>query len=76
MSQFEREDLDVIAMVNEHSRRQKITRPVGYIVTREEAQELVARRSRESSTGDGIGSVILFTVAMMMIVIATVSILG
>lgn len=76
MSQFEREDLDVIAMVNEHSRRQKITRPVGYIVTREEAQELVDRRSRKNSTGDGIGSVVLFTVAMMMIVIATVSILG
>lgn len=76
MSKSEREDLEVITMVNEHSRRQKLTRPVGYIVTQEEAQELAARRSREGSTGDGIGSVILFTVAMMMIVIATVSILG
>lgn len=76
MSQYEREDMDVIGMVHENRRRQSITRPVGYIVSKEEAQELAARRAREETTGDGLGGVILFTMAMMMIVIATLSILG
>lgn len=76
MSQFDREDMDVIAMVNEHSRRRKITRQVGYIVTQEEAQELAARRAREANAGDGVGSIILFMVALMLIVMATVSILA
>lgn len=76
MSKNELEDMDVIAMVNEHSRRQKITRPVGYIVTREEAHELAAARARAEHNEDGVGSIILFTMALMMIVIATVSILA
>lgn len=76
MSQYEREDMDVIGMVHENRRRQSITRPVGYIVSREDAQELAVRRAREESTGDGLGGVILFTVAMVMIVVAAVSILG
>lgn len=76
MSQYEREDMDVIGMVHENRRRQSITRPVGYIVYKEEAQELAARRAREENTGDGLGGVILFTMALMMIVIATLSILG
>lgn len=76
MSQYEREDMDVIGMVHENRRRQSITRPVGYIVTLEEAQELVARKAETERTGDGIGSVILFTAAMVMIVVAALSILG
>lgn len=76
MSQYEREDMDVIGMVQENRRRQNITRQVGYIVTREEAQELAVRRAREENTGDGLGGVILFTVAMVMILVTAVSILG
>lgn len=76
MSQYEREDMDVISMVQENRRRQSITKTVGYIVTREEAQELAVRRAREESAGDGLGGVILFTVAMVMILMAAVSILG
>lgn len=75
MSQFEREDMDVIAMVNAHNRRQNITRQVGYIVTQEEAQELAVAKARERN-GDGIGSILLFVAALMTIAVTTASILG
>lgn len=56
MSQFDRENNEVIALVNENHRRNSICPTVGYIVSSEEAHSLAVHKVRDHK---GTASVIL-----------------
>ena len=70
MSEYEKADLDVIRMCNEHKRRSDITTTIGYIVPKEEAMEyaaITAAQKRGEMGYKGITLMILVILAVICI---------
>lgn len=59
MSQFDRENNEVIALVNANHRRSSICPTVGYIVSSEEAHNLAVHKVRDHKGTASVASVIL-----------------
>lgn len=59
MSQFDRENNEVIALVNANRRRNSICPTVGYIVSSEEAHNLAVHKVRDHKGTASVVSVIL-----------------
>lgn len=67
MSQFERENNECIRMVQDNRRRREVMTTVGYIVTEEEARELVASRAGSSQArSSGWDALITFLVCLFI----------
>jgi hypothetical protein len=74
MSQFDRENNEVIALVNANHRRSSICPTVGYIVSSEEAHNLAVRKVRDHKGTASVASLvfpalILFTVVAIAVVV-------
>lgn len=51
MSAFERETDDVLTIVHSNPNRRGITQTIGYIVTEDEARQLVAEKTHHTMSG-------------------------
>lgn len=76
MSQFDRENNEVISLVNENHRRSNITQAVGVIVPMEEAEKIAVQNARASSNTGSIVSVILTMAAMFIVTSVVVFVLA
>lgn len=72
MSQFDRENNEVIAIVNENHRRNSICPTVGYIVSSEEAHSLAVHKVRDHKGTASVASVILPIFFLFAVVAASV----
>lgn len=71
MSQFDRENNEVIAIVNENHRRSRICSTIGVIVPVEEAEKIAVQNARAvQNTGNMVS--VIFTMAAMFIVTSVV----
>lgn len=68
MTEYEKADLDVIRMCNEHKRRSDITTTIGYIVPREEAMEYAAITSAQKRGEIGYKGITLMILAIMSVI--------
>lgn len=59
MSQFDRENNEVIAIVNENHRRSRICSTIGVIVPMEEARQMAVQTARAAQDTGSIAGVIL-----------------
>lgn len=73
-----REDREVIEMVNRHHRLNTTTsQTIGYIVPVEEAQRIaVQRATAQRNAGGPLGVAMIWVVTMLAAVLATVGLLG
>ena len=72
MSEFEKQNAEVFAMVHNNPRRRGIIRAVGYIVPMKQAQSYAAYEAAQARNGRGIGSLILAAVGLLVTVTVTV----
>lgn len=75
MSEYEKADLDVIRMCNEHKRRSGITTTIGYIIPQEEAMEYAAITSAQKRGGIGVKDISLICLATLAVICIPVVIL-
>lgn len=68
MTEYEKADLDVIGMCNEHKRRSDITTTIGYIVPREEAMEYAAITSTKKRGGMGYNGIAVMLLAILAVI--------
>ena len=76
MSQFDRENNEVIAIVNENHRRSCVCPTIGVIVPVEEAKKIAAQNARASQGAASVASVVLpifFLFAVVAIVVAVLA---
>lgn len=73
-----REDREVIEMVNRHHRLNTTTsQTIGYFVPVEEAQHIAVQQAMvQRNTGSPLGVVMIWLVTMLAAVLATVGLLG
>ena len=72
MSEFDKQDADVIEMCNWNHRRSSLTTTVGYIVPVDQAQSYAAYEAAQARNGRGIGSLILAAAGLLVTVAVTV----
>ena len=74
MSEFDKQDAEVIGMVNANPRRRGVIRDVGYIVTREQAEQMaVAMAARKRSSWK---DTVAMAIAALVVVLTTVAALA
>lgn len=73
-----REDREVIEMVNRHHRLNTTTsQTIGYFVPEEEAQRIAVQRvTAQRNAGSPLGVAMIWLVTMLAAVLATVGLLG
>ena len=72
MSQFDRENNEVIALVNENHRRSCVCQTIGVIVPLEEAKKIAVQNARAAQGLPSVASVILPIFFMFAVVAASV----
>lgn len=75
MTEYEKADLDVIRMCNEHKRRSDITTTIGYIIPQDEAMEYAAITSAQKRGGIGFKDISLICLATLAVICIPVVIL-
>lgn len=75
MNEYEKADLDVIRMCNEHKRRSDITTTIGYIIPQEEAMEYAAITSAKKRGGIGFKDISLICLATLAVICIPIVIL-
>lgn len=76
MSQFDRENNEVIAIVNENHRRRCVCPTIGVIVPVEEAKKIAVQNARAAQGAASVASVVLpifFLFAVVAIVVAVLA---
>lgn len=73
MSTFERETDDVLEIVHRNPNRRGITQTIGYIVTEDEARQLVAQKTHDPNMGL---TVMLILLSCMAVASAAVAVMG
>lgn len=73
MTEYEKADLDVIRMCNEHKRRSDITTTIGYTVPREEAMEYAAITSAQKRGEIGYKGITLMILAILAVICITIA---
>lgn len=68
MSEYEKADMDVIRMCNEHKRRSDITTTIGYFVPKEEAMEYAAITSAQKRGEMGYKGITLMILAILAVI--------
>lgn len=68
MSEYEKADLDVIRMCNEHKRRSDITTTIGYFVPKEEAMEYAAITSAQKRGEMGYKGITLMILVILAVI--------
>ena len=71
MSEFDRQNEDVFALVRENRRRSDLAPVIGYIVPQQEAREMAVKRAVRSKD-DGTSVLFLFAVQLFVLVAAAV----
>lgn len=72
MSEFEKQNAEVFAMVHDNPRRSGVLTDIGYIVPMKQAQSYAAYEAAQARNGSGIGSLILAAVGLLAVVTVTV----
>lgn len=72
MSEFDRENEDVFALVRENRRRSDLAPVIGYIVPMKQAQSYAAYEAAQARNSRGIGSLILAAAGLLVTVTVTV----
>ena len=72
MSEFDRENAEVFAMVHDNPRRSGVLTDIGVIVPMKAAQSYAAYEAAQARNGSGIGSLILAAVGLLVTVTVTV----
>ena len=72
MSEFEKQNAGVFAMVHDNPRRSGVLTEIGYIVPMKQAQSYVAYEAAQARKGGGIGSLILAAAGLLVTVTVTV----
>lgn len=72
MSEFDRENEDVFALVRENRRRSDLAPVIGYIVPMKQARSYAAYEAAQARNGRGIGSLILAAAGLLVTVTVTV----
>ena len=74
MSEFDKQDADVIVMCNWNHRRSNITTTIGYIVPKEQAERIAYEEAMKKHGGDWVGSVVMIlgTIAVIAMTLAAV----
>ena len=72
MSEFDRENEDVFALVRENRRRSDLAPVIGYIVPMKQAQSYAAYEAAQARNGSGIGSLILASIGLLAVITVTV----
>ena len=68
MTEYEKADMDVIRMCNEHKRRSDITTTIGYFVPQEEAMEYAAITSAKKRGGIGYKGITLMLLSILAVI--------
>lgn len=76
MSQFDRENNEVILLVNENHRRSRICSTIGVVVPVEEAEKIAVQNARAASNTGSTVSVILTMAAMFIVTSVVVFVLA
>lgn len=72
MSEFEKQNAEVFAIVHDNPRRSGVLTEIGYIVPMKQAQSYAAYEAAQARNGRGIGSLILAAVGLLAVVTVTV----
>lgn len=72
MSEFEKQNAEVFAMVHDNPRRSGVLTEIGYIVPMKQAQSYAAYEAAQARKGGGIGSLILAAAGLLVTVTVTV----
>lgn len=72
MSEFEKQNAEVFAMVRDNPRRSGVLTEIGYIVPMKQAQSYAAYEAAQARNGRGIGSLILAAAGLLVTVAVTV----
>lgn len=75
MSEFEKQNAEVFAMVHDNPRRSGVLTEIGYIVPMKQAQSYAAYEAAQARNGSGIGSLILAAAGLLAVVTVTVLVL-
>lgn len=76
MSEFEKQNAEVFAIVHDNPRRSGVLTEIGYIVPMKQAQSYAAYEAAQARNGSGIGSLILVAVGLLVTVTVTVLVLA
>lgn len=76
MSEFEKQNAEVFAIVHDNPRRSGVLTEIGYIVPMKQAQSYAAYEAAQARNGRGIGSLILAAVGLLVTVTVTVLVLA
>ena len=76
MCQFDRENREVIALVNENHRRSRICPTVGIVVPIAEARRMAVRNTRSAQTGGNFVDTLFAIFSVFIVVMVGVLILG
>ena len=72
MSEFEKQNAEVFAMVHDNPRRSGVLTEIGYIVPMKQAQRYAAYEAAQARNGSGISSLILASAGLLVTVTITV----
>lgn len=72
MSEFEKQNAEVFAMVHDNPRRSGVLTDIGYIVPMKQAQSYAAYEAAQARNGRGIVSLILAAAGLLVTVTVTV----
>ena len=72
MSEFEKQNAEVFAIVHDNPRRSGVLTEIGYIVPMKQAQSYAAYEAAQARNGSGIGSLILAALGLLAVVTVTV----
>lgn len=72
MSEFEKQNAEVFAMVHDNPRRSGVLTEIDYIVPMKQAQSYAAYEAAQARNGSGIGSLILAAIGLLAVVAVTV----
>lgn len=76
MSQFDRENNEVIALVNENHRRSCVCPTIGVIIPVEEAKKIAVQNARAAQACPSVASVFLPIFFLLAVVVASVVVLA
>ena len=76
MSQFDRENNEVIALVNENHRRSRVCPTIGVIVPVEDAKRLAVQKARAAQNPANVASVIVSIFLLFAVVAIGVVVLA
>lgn len=74
MSEYDKQDADVIGMCNWNHRRSNITTTIGYIVPKEQAERIAYEAAQKKNGRDWVGPVmmILGVIAVIAMTVAAI----